>query len=195
MTDENFSARDYKITFETFNGFFGAWLKRNLFIRHRFTVTLTFTAVLMIIVAVTGRQMLGLMINEPNMLLWIKILELSLLFVLEAMLSFVIVAIPVYILSPIVSYIWLAISFMIGPVRKRANTANVSVEGITKSYATYSHTTPWSAVYDLVETRKSLLIFTNRNCAMMIPKRAFETPEAAQAFFAAASTYWHRAKA
>jgi hypothetical protein len=55
--------------------------------------------------------------------------------------------------------------------------------------------TPWSAVYYLVETKKSLFIFTNRNCAMMIPKAGFADLDQANAFWSAAQIYWQQARA
>ena len=195
MVDEHFSIIEYKITIETFNDFFGAWLKRNLFARHRLKITALFAVALLVIAVVTGWRTFQLMIIEPNLPLWLKISELVVFLSAEAVFAFLVVAIPVYILSPIVSYLWLVLMFIIGPVRKRVNTAEISEQGITKTYEMHGHTTPWSAVYDLVETKKSLLIFTNRNCAMMIPKRAFSAPEAADAFFIAACTFWKRAKA
>ena len=158
-------------------------------------ITLVFTAVLAGITVFTGWQMFGLMANEPNLPIWWKIPTFAFMAVAMLLFSFLIVAIPMYVLSPIVSYLWLVITFALGPVRKLTNTAEISQQGISKSFEQHNHVTPWSAVYDLVETKKSLLIFTNRNCAMMIPKAGFATIEQVNAFWSAAQNYWQKARA
>ncbi|MCR6660356.1 MAG: YcxB family protein [Asticcacaulis sp.] len=194
MTEIVHQAIGYRITFETFNDFFGAWLKRNFFTRRRLVIALVLSIGLMVATAVVSWKMYAELLILPNTPLWPNILIAGVMIVVALLLYFVLAIIPVYIFSPILSYLWLVVTFAIGPVRKRVNSAEISQQGISKSYEQHNHITPWNVVYDLVETKKSFLIFTNRNCAMMIPKAGFASSEQAKAFWSTAQNYWQQAR-
>lgn len=195
MTEITHQVIGYRITFETFNGFFGAWLKHNLFTRRRLIFTLVFTATLIAITIITCWRTFAIIASEPNLPIWWTIPIFAVAAIVMFLFCFLIIAIPMYILSPLVSYLWLIVTFLLGPVRKRINSAEVSQQGISKSFEQHNHLTPWHTVYDLVETKKSLLVFTTRNCAMMIPKAGFTNLDLANAFWSAARTYWQQARA
>jgi len=195
MTEITHQIVGYRITFETLNGFFGAWLKSNLFTRRRLVIALVLSLGLVIATAVVSWKTYAELLILPHVPFWPNILIAGVMIVVALLLYFTLAIIPVYIFSPILSYLWLLVTFAFGPVRKRINSAEVSQQGISKSFEQHNHVTPWSAVYYLVETKKSLFIFTNRNCAMMIPKAGFADLDKANAFWSAAQIYWQQVRA
>ena len=99
-----------------------------------------------------------------------------------------------YVLSPVMSYVVQLFSFVFGPMRRRTNSIRVDTGGFHKTANDELNTLEWSHVHEVVATKSSILIFTNRNCAVMVPKSAFATPDAADAFAQSAIRYWTDAK-
>lgn len=190
MTATDLSATDYKIGFGTLNAFFWAWVKRNNFSKRKLIVMLIL-AVLMALVAFL--PMLPALVKDfhdspfPLLLSGIFILFSGIVFVLMS-------SIIMYVLSPIMSYVVQVFSFVFGPMRRRTNSIRIDTAGLHKTSDGQLSEFAWFKVHEVVDTRSSVLIFTNRNCAVMVPKSAFATPEAADIFARSAVEYWTDAK-
>jgi hypothetical protein len=103
-------------------------------------------------------------------------------------------SIIMYVLSPLLSYAVQLFSFVFGPMRRRVNSIRIDKVGFHRTSNGEPNALGWNEVHEVVATKSSILIFTNRNCAVMVPKSAFTNRETADAFAQAAVTYWTDAK-
>ena len=74
------------------------------------------------------------------------------------------------------------------------HSIEISDSGITKSSEVTRIEIKWAGIYDVTETRKTILLFTNRKCALIVPKSAFASAEEATIFTTAARNYWAKIK-
>ena len=95
-----------------------------------------------------------------------------------------------FIALPIVSWFATLLTLGLGKQRMTVRTTDITSAEIVSSALGTQVTMKWSAIHRVHITRNTILIFTNRNCAYIIPKSAFTTPEAADVFATAAQTYW-----
>ena len=190
MTDTDLSATDYKIGFGTMNAFFWIWVKRTNFSKRKLIVML----ILAVLLAVTSfLPMVPALVKDfrdlpyPLLLVGILILLGGLMFVLMS-------SIIMYVASPIMSYAVQVFSFVFGPMRRRVNSIRIDKGGLHRTSNGEPSALGWNEVHEVVATKSSILIFTNRNCAVMVPRSAFASREAADTFAQGAVKYWTDAK-
>jgi hypothetical protein len=100
----------------------------------------------------------------------------------------------VFVVGPPMIYITQALAFALGPLRKRTSHLRADASGIDKTTDNVESRTKWRDFADVVVTRKTVLLFTNRNCAAIVPKSAFASPAEAEAFAAFAKAQWAEAQ-
>ncbi len=192
MPDQILSTKDYIIRFENYQGFIGYWLKTNLFStanRNRFLI---YSVIITIMLCASILPLLNNALKKGGADWLIPVIFVAVSLLLG---SVFIAAIMVYLIGPILIYAIQTATFFIGPMRKRINTVALSASGIHKVSNNTSSELAWSAVYDVIETRKTILVFTNRKCALIVPKNAFDALETANKFASQAKDYWTQAKA
>ncbi|MDV6332612.1 YcxB family protein [Asticcacaulis sp. 201] len=184
------STNDFRIGFGAQSAFFAAWLRKNGFgktARRRF---LAYTGI------VTLLMVFGIGANVPGLqsITYTVVFVYILLFIVSLIIGALFAAIMIFLIGPIVVWVWMAVSYLIGPWPKRTQRLRLTDTRVIKQVGESEYSLTWKEVFDLVETRKTLLIFTQRNCALIVPKLAFDTPEASQAFVAYAKARWMDAK-
>ncbi len=190
MTETDLSATDYKIGFGTLNAFFWTWVKRNNFSRRKLVIVLILTAAMAV---------LGVMPIAPQIVSAFREgtvpLVLAAFFGVVMILMFMLMSsVIMYVVSPIMSYVVQVFSFVFGPMRRRTNSIRIDAGGLLKTSNGEPNALDWTQVHEVVATKSSILIFTNRNCAVMVPKSAFASRDAADAFAQSATRYWTDAK-
>lgn len=193
MTDATLSSQDYKIGLGNYNAFFGAWLKRGFFTRQRLYL---WFAVTVGIIGMGFYQMRGHLgtfsfVKHPGLSFEIFLLGVS--FVVGSLVYLLFSALIVYGLSALLTYVSQLIGFLLGSATRRPQTVTITPHAVTKYIGDASSTLAWSNIARVVATRRSVLLFTGRNSAIIVPKRAFDTPEAADAFAASAQHFWTEA--
>ncbi|HVV16908.1 MAG TPA: YcxB family protein [Polyangia bacterium] len=177
----------YRVGFGNYVAFFGAWLKRSLFDRVSRRRLLVYAGILGVVQG-GAMSMLALPLlvgGLPGPVFW-AIIAITLVVT-----SFIYAAIFVFILGPLLQFLWHTGRYLFNP--KVEQTVSLSTAGLTKTLVDAETTTTWRTVTALVETRKTLLLFTSRNAAMIIPKSAFASGEEADQFVAAARHHWEDA--
>ena len=110
--------------------------------------------------------------------------------VLSAVYAFILV----FLLSPLVTYLAQLAVFAVGPMRRRTTDLKVDANGIDKITGAVESRHKWSDFIHLAETRKTVILFSGRNSATIIPKSAFASPAEAQALTAFAQAQWTDAR-
>ena len=191
--DEMHTTHAYRIGFGNYNAFFAAWMKRGFFTRRRLLIWLGMTLVMLFLsvgLSMYAQSILGKPHGHP--------LEVSRGFWMAVIAGIIVSsllcsAVIVYLLSLSLIYVLQLAGFLLGNIRRRTQGVALSAPHITKTVDDVARETPWSQVHDIVAMKQTLLIFTSRNSAMVIPKSAFETPENADRFVAAAQHFWTEA--
>ena len=189
--DEIQTTHAYRIGFGNYNAFFGAWVKRGFFTKRRLFMWLGLAFVMMFF-SIGGVQLLLSQINKTgqmpagtfNGLFW------GIMAVATIVTSLLFSAFIVYVLTLPVIYMLQVAAFLVGGLRRRTQGIAVSAQHVTKTVDEAVSETPWPGVHTIVSTRQTILIFTSRNSAMVIPKSAFDTPEGADRFVVAAQHFW-----
>ena len=190
MSETELSATDYRIGFGTLNAFFWTWVKRNNFSRRKLIVMLILAAAMAVMAVMPVAPLIVAAFRDRT-----APLILSAVFGVFAILWFLFVSsVIMYLLSPALSYIVQVFSFIFGPMRRRINSVRIDPAGVLKTSNGEPNALGWNQVHEVVATKSSVLIFTNRNCAVMIPKSAFASREAADAFAQSAVKYCTDAK-
>ncbi len=180
----------YRVGFDHLNAFFGAWWKRTRFDRiswRRFLLYSLGTLALLLLGmyrTISGSHFWpagGLGIDAAFGAFAVIFLGLACGFF-----GFVLV----FIVGPIMTYIAQLLVFALGPMRKRTSHVRATAAGIDKTTGDRESQTPWRDFTAVIETKKTVLLFTNRNCAAIVPKSAFATPVEAEAFAAFAKAQW-----
>ncbi|MGN6423906.1 MAG: YcxB family protein [Asticcacaulis sp.] len=99
-----------------------------------------------------------------------------------------------YIITPVLTYIHGVTQFAFGKAVKVQHNLSISGEGVTKSSQLATVSIPWTSLYAIDETRSTILFFTNRRCAIMLPRTAFASFADSEGFLAAARTWFRQAK-
>lgn len=183
----------YRVGFGNLNAFFGAWLKRTWFDRTNRRRFLLYWAVIAALIGFGLRSMMtsrdfwraDLMVNLISGVLGGVVFLLY-----TAVIAFVLTQ----VLGPPLIYLTQAATFIFGPLRKRTSQLRADAAGIDKTTNGVAGQTKWRDFTDVVVTRKTVLLFTNRNCATIVPKSAFTTPAEAEAFAAFAHAQWTDAR-
>ena len=176
----------YRPNLSAYDAFFATWLKRSLFTRQRLVVCLV-TGLAMAVICMGPILPQIVKGSHGATLFWA-----STVFCVIALVTGVIMAaIFVYAASPLLTYLLQAAAFMVTANSRPQRTIEISDTGISKSTG---DSNSWSSIHEVVDTRSTVLIFTNRNCAVMIPKSAFATPSEAEMFATSAMTHWQATK-
>jgi hypothetical protein len=69
-----------------------------------------------------------------------------------------------------------------GPVAREQRNISVSPQGVSVESSVFSATYNWTAFTLIKETKDSLLLFTAPIVALILPKRAFSSPDELQQF-------------
>lgn len=173
----------YRVDIPTLHAFFFAWFKRNNFTRRKLGVMAILTLALF---AISVWPMLpGLFPSNAS-----PVERTAGMIIIGATLvsGLIFSALVMFVVSPVLSYIVQMAGYAFGPLSRTSRYAEISQAGIRNNRD--AEFQAWTQVHEVIETRKAILIFTNRNCAIMVPKSAFTTPEAANGFATAAQTYW-----
>lgn len=181
----------YRVGFGNLNAFFGAWWKRtwrDRAIWKRFGLYTLGIAVL---------HLFAIQAYSPKPVFHVPAWDLALAILTGLtviLLSAVYALIIVFLLSPLVTYIAQMLMFAVGPVRRRDSQLKASRGGIDKIVNATESSTKWRDYIHVVETRKTVLLFTHRNSATIVPKSAFASPAEAAAFAAFAKAQWTEAQ-
>jgi len=108
--------------------------------------------------------------------------------------SLVAASVVVFIAFPLLTYALQILTFAFGPMRKRTSHVRADPRGVNKTTGGVESHTKWRDFTGVVETKKTVLLFTNRNCAAIVPKSAFASPVEADAFAAFAKAQWNDAQ-
>lgn len=178
MMDAKTETPQFKLTLRDFNTFYGEWRRRNvLFARE--ARRLGFYMLLIGAVLLWNSRA---NIVHPTLNAGTEKAESLLLVIIIGIAALLMAAFLVFIVSPALIYFWQAIRFLSGPVGKYPQSLKVTLEGIEKTVNGTSHTVAWTDTGDLVDAKKTLLIFTSKNSAFIIPKSAFASEEAVSDF-------------
>lgn len=169
------STAPYRIDFASNNAFIGAWLKRNTFSRRSLGRFLLYSLMILCLTMFGSHSVIADMFGHNSA----RGVFLAAAF---ALISLIFAAILTYILAPAFTWLWQALSYAMGPLGKRHQTLRVTDTGIEKAVDNDRQMLPWDGIFDVVETKTTVLVFTSRNCAMIVPKAAFAAPEEATAF-------------
>ena len=96
-----------------------------------------------------------------------------------------------FLVGPIFTYLAQLATFILGPMRKRTSVLKASPAGVDKITGDIESQTKWRDFAAVVETKKTILLFTSRNAATIVPKSAFAAE--AEAFAAFAKARWEDA--
>ena len=186
MNGKSVIACTYRPNLVAYNAFFGMWLKRNLFTRQRLLTALAAGCALMAIgVAPIMAHDLRDDLFRGHIWLTIAVGVVSLIMCL------ILTALFVYVASPLLTYLFQAAVFIVTANSRPMRTIEISEAGLSKSTG---DSNTWPSIHEVVDTRSAVLIFTNKNCAVMIPKSAFATVKEAETFATSAVDYWQDAK-
>jgi len=184
-------SENYRLTFTTFNSFFLAWMKSGFFTRTRFYIWFGLAITLAVVTFWQTRQVATQMFSDMNAMaaggaaiFWLLMFVFTIIFYL--LLS----GIFVYMFSALLTYAAQAIGFALGSLRHRVQSVTVAQDGLVKQVDNAPHDICWANVVKIVDTKRVVLFFTGRNSATIVPKTAFASAEDADAFSAAAVSYW-----
>lgn len=182
----------YRVGMSNLNAFFGTWLKRTWFDR---TSRRRFLLNWAIVTALIG---IGLRSFIADKHMWQSDLGINLIagalggiaFLLySAAITFVLTQ----VLGPPLVYLAQTAAFVFGPTRRRISHLRADAGGIDRRADGVSSQTKWRDFTAVVETKNSVLLFTHRNSATIVPKSAFASPAKAEAFAAFAKAQWNEA--
>ena len=184
----------YRVGFADMNAFFGAWQKRTWFDRTNRRRFLLFTGVILALTAFSARPFLKQILIWPFQQFWLNALYGAVFLLVSVLWCGCVAFVLTFFLSPLLTYCTQLLTFAFGPMRKRTSRVRTSVAGIDKTTGEVESRTKWHDIVAVVDTKKTVLLFTNRNCAAIIPKSAFASPEDAQAFATFAKAQWDDAQ-
>ena len=181
---------NYRVGFGNLNAFFGAWWKRTWFDKTswtRFAIYSLMVEVLMLVSTwptLTGQAVDSLF--RPGLAIDLGIVELIGALVFAFLL--------VFLVGPLLTYAAQMAAFAFGPMRKRLTRLHATATGVDKNTGAVESLTRWRDFTRVVETKKTVLLFTHRNSATIVPKSAFASPAEAEAFAAFARAQWEDAR-
>lgn len=164
---------DYYYRLKNLNDFMSVWFGKALFSRNRM---LGFVALAIFLFATSQIGVSSFHFN------WI-ILAITATFS----------GLLIYVLLPAVTWISTLLMLGLGKQRRLRRIIEITPEKLISSSEEMNVTMNWSAIHDVRSTTQTILLFTNRNCAFVVPKDAFETLAAANSFTDASTRYWKEA--
>lgn len=193
MTQTTFDVT-YRVGFAGMNAFFGAWQKRTWFDRTNRRRFLLYSGVILALAIFGARSFLSRPTFWPHHQLGLNLIYGAVFLLTSAIGCALVAFVLIFFLSPLLTYCAQLVSFVFGPMRRRTSRLRATATGIDKTTGSVESRTKWHDVTAVVETKKAILLFTNRNCAAIVPKSAFSSPEDAQAFADFAKAQWDDAQ-
>ncbi len=190
MSDPVFEVT-YRVGIGNLNAFFGAWWKRTRFDKVNWKrlglYALGIEAMMLFATWPTlTSQIVAASFFDDERRIILGILELT---------GSLVLALPlVFAVGPALTYAVQLATFTFGPMRRRVSHMRATTAGIDKTTGDIASQTKWRDFTGIVVTRKTVLLFTNRNCAAIVPKSAFASPAEAEAFAAFATAQWAEAQ-
>jgi hypothetical protein len=174
MDDATTSLNGYSIKVSDYSAFYRAYLRHNYWTLSRCLWTVGYAAFLFFVVFA----------SKPNHAMdWADMIIMTVLAISVS-----------YIVTPVLTYIHGVTQFAFGKAVKVQHNLSISGEGVTKSSPLATVSIPWTSLYAIDETRSTILFFTNRRCAIMLPKSAFASLESTVSFLSTARSYLAQAK-
>ena len=123
----------------------------------------------------------------------VDVIVMTLTVIVFLLMSLIITAFVVYLLSALFVYVAQVTGFVLTRARRPVQSVALSHQAATKHVGEEMSVTEWSAIHLVVATGHTVLLFTGRNSAIIIPKSAFASPEEADQFAASAAHFWTEA--
>ena len=188
MSDPVFDVT-YRVGIGNLNAFFDAWQRRTWFDRANIRRYLLYSFGILVLLLFGLRSVVSAPHFWPSGLGFdVAFAAFGFLFLAFAsgFLGFVLV----FIIAPLITYVAQLLVFASGPMRKRTSRLRVDSTGISKAAGEADNRIQWRDCIAVVETKKTVLLFTSRNSATIVPKSAFASPAEAEAFAAFAKAQW-----
>ena len=99
-----------------------------------------------------------------------------------------------FLIAPLLTYAAQLASFALGSKRRQSHHLQATTAAVSKTIDDVETRTQWQGFTRIVNTKTTVLLFTSRNSATIIPKSAFASPAAAEAFATFAKTQWDEAR-
>ncbi len=191
MNDPAFQVT-YRVGMANLNAFFGTWLKRTWFDRTSRRRFLLYWAIVTALIGIGLRSFIA----DKHM--WQSDLVINLIGgalggIAFLLYSAVITFVLTQVLGPPLIYLAQTATFAFGPMRKRVSRLRATPVGVDKTTDETESRTKWRDFTAVVETKRTVLLFTSRNSATIVPKSAFASPSEADAFAAFAKARWKEA--
>lgn len=168
MTEIHLTTQVYRITTVDSSAFFNACLSRRRFNQRNLILFALVTLFFSFNLFISNRVFTELFAQS----LWYGSGLVAVGILTAAMIS----ALIVFIIAPFFAYIIHIFNYLF-----KSRTPHQSVqlipEGLIKHQDDAEELVAWSDIHDFVETRRTLFVFTNPTCAIIIPKRAFASSE------------------
>jgi len=180
MSDPAFEVT-YRVGMANLNAFFGTWLKRTWFDRTSRRRFLLYWAIVTALIGIGLRSFIA----DKHM--WQSDLVINLIGgalggIAFLLYSAVITFVLTQALGPPLIYLAQTATFTFGPM------------GVDKTTDETESRTKWRDFTAVVETKRTVLLFTPRDSATIVPKSAFASPSEAEAFAAFAKAQWKEAR-
>ncbi len=181
----------YRVGMRDLNAFFGVWWKRTRFDK----TTVKRFAVYGLAITIMHIIALRSFITQPTFhnLAW-DLALMAAMGVAALLLSAIYAFIIAFLLSPLIIYLAQLVIFIIGPARQRTIHLEVDTAGVEKTAGAIESQARWRDFSAVDATKETVLLFTGRNSATIVPKSAFATPAEAEAFAAFAQAQWREAR-
>ncbi|MDC7677607.1 YcxB family protein [Asticcacaulis machinosus] len=193
MTEASLKTNSYKIRLENLNDFFQVWIKtkyaQNIW-RKFWIGSVVLIATMMFF---TVPMLSTITADAPDIPGFAPAVT-TFMIIFVSLVCCLFTAIFLFVLSPLINYLTQLMIFIISPVSRRENQVEITASKFSKSSGHKHSETEWANIYDVSETCKTILIFANKNCAIIIPKSAFDSSEDADTFSKTSSKHWLLAK-
>ena len=178
----------YRVGFDNLNAFFGAWLKRTWFDKTNWKRFGLYALIVTGLLAASSWSWIAKQYAVgfgPFFAVYIAV-DLA---VCGCVTAFILT----FLVGPILTYLAQLATFILGPMGKRTTGLKASPAGVDRTTGDIESQTKWRNFTAVVKTKNSVLLFTHRNSATIVPKSAFASPAEAEAFAACAKAQWNEA--
>ncbi|WP_189485759.1 YcxB family protein [Asticcacaulis endophyticus] len=194
MTEAALKTNSYKIKSENLTDFFTVWLKKHYFDKNLWRKLWISSAIIIAIMMFVTVPILTTMTSDLNDYPWLGPIVIFFTILITCLACLLMTAAFLFVASPLINYLTQLLIFVISPVSRRENQVEITSSKLFKSSGNKDSETDWAKIYDVSETRKTILLFYNKNSAIIIPKSAFDSSDDADVFAKASSKHWLLAK-
>jgi len=188
MSTQSFDVT-YQVSLGNLNAFFAVWWKRSWLDRTSWIRFGIYTTVVIVAFASPfwafglGKYTVG---YAPSFILFMAFFLIVAALVTALAFTFAI--------APLLAYVAQLASFALGSMRRHTNQLHATAAGVDKTVGDVETRTQWKGFTRISNTKTTVLLFTSRNSATIIPKSAFASPAEAEAFAAFAKAQWDEAR-